>query len=750
MLRHFARLARQACAIGVVALLTACGGGGGGGGNSISISPRSLTFNAIQGSGTGAQTVTVRFKGAGVLVGYAPDVTPASWLYAYSGAATADTVQFTFAVDPYMPGGTHSTSVRFVTGNADGSDLKYVDMPVTLHVSDFTVGPTSFELSAIDGSTAEPAPANERSIMIAGTDLRWAAATDQSWIALDARSGNGPASLGFTLPGAAGLGLGTHVAHITVSEQNSGRQAVVTVTLVKRSPRLKVVPDPVAFVIDAQSTAADLALDLSVTDELDGGDVARAVDWTLAAPSVSWLQASGLSGDSASGSVLQLSLPVAGLRALANGTHSTTLDFTYTAADGTPGELHVPVTLDLALPRVTRVTPYVGIAGSADPVILRGMALTGTATGQVLFGDQASGTVEVVSDTELRVTPPALAAGRYPVSVANALGTPFTDAELVVIEPGPLTAASLVSANIKSRLHYDAERAILYVSDRVDDQVERYQHTAGSGWSALDPLTLPGLTDFALTPDGRKLIVTTETTVRSVDLAVEPLAAQTLHTSSDTFCGRYFALVNIANNNEALVHPKYANCSGYTSYFALNLDTLATRGLGSIYNASAATSADGRRIVMGGNGLSPAPSMSSFNASTGGVQSLGVSANVGALAVTRDAGRMLVNTSVYEGAVLKGQLASCSDSCANATMSPDGTRAYRYRVTAGSARYVDVFDLGVTLAADERFPVIASIAVADDPIGAGGGGVIYHVSPDGRTLFLAGGARILALPLPAP
>lgn len=743
------RAARYFLAAGLLAVLSACGGGGGGG-NSISISPTSLSFAGSQSSPAPAQAVDVSFNGDGVLVGYAPGVPQADWLYVEQGTTSAGRVRFWFSVNPYQAAGTYQTSIRFVTGNYDGTGVKYRDMRITYRVTDLAVSPNELSFAAVDGSTAQPTPAT-RSFNVAATGVNWTATSSQPWLVLGRTSGSGSGTVSFTL-NAAALAIGTHTANISVRNPATNDVAVLAVTLDKRAPRLVVVPDPVAFAIGAQSGAESLSLTATVTDELDGADASRAVDWTLAAPAAEWLQAAALSGNTVAGNTLELSLPTEALAGMPNGTYQTMLEFSYVSADDTQGDLFVPVTLTLNLPRVSRVAPFVAVAGASDKLILRGEALAGVTGQQVRFGGQSSTAVEVVSATELRVTPPALPEGTYPVWVDGPLGEALATASLAVVAPQTLTAATLPAAYFKRKIFYDASRSTLYVIDADGDKLERFQHTAG-GWGALAPLAIAGLNDFSPTPDGRKLIVVTNSTVASVDLSVEPLAAQTLHTITDTFCGRRFGLVNVTNNNEAIVYVQLGSCSGYTDYFGLNLDTLVKRPLDSVYNATMALSADGGRLVVGGNGLSPPPSVSYFSASTGTVKHVAVNDNVYAINVNRDAARTLLQeTRLYDSAFsLLGQFPACSGSCGGAALSPDGTRAYRLRVASPTQRYVDILDVGTPPAAGQAYPVLDSIAVSGNPTGNDYAFWIQgQVSPDGRTLFLAGQGAIVVVPLPAP
>jgi len=138
--------------------LTACGGGGGGGppGTSLSVSPTTVSFSAVEGSAApAATTIRATFVGDGVLVGYPPGATEASWLSVTEGASTTTTADVVLGVTDTLTVGTRTTTLRFVTGRTDGSDIKTVDVPVS-----YTVTKSDLDVSVNPGSLTFVAPAN--------------------------------------------------------------------------------------------------------------------------------------------------------------------------------------------------------------------------------------------------------------------------------------------------------------------------------------------------------------------------------------------------------------------------------------------------------------------------------------------------------------------------------------------------------------------------------------------------------------
>ena len=74
----------------------------------------------------------------------------------------------------------------------------------------------------------------------------------------------------------------------------------------------------------------------------------------------------------------------------------------------------------------------------------------------------------------------------------------------------------IASSGLKRSLTYDQLRDALYVVDKTGDVLRRFRHSAGA-WGA-DALSVAGVSDVGLTPDRRKLFVSsTNGTLRHVD-----------------------------------------------------------------------------------------------------------------------------------------------------------------------------------------------------------------------------------------
>lgn len=128
--------------------LISCGGGDDSGGsatstNTLTTNPTSLSYApAAAAPRIETKTLTATFSGDFVVLGYAPGVTPPSWV----GAVTTGTVSVvagknvvSFAIPVNATGlaaGSYSSSFRAVTGNGTSvetaTNIKFIEVPVTL------------------------------------------------------------------------------------------------------------------------------------------------------------------------------------------------------------------------------------------------------------------------------------------------------------------------------------------------------------------------------------------------------------------------------------------------------------------------------------------------------------------------------------------------------------------------------------------------------------------------------------------
>jgi hypothetical protein len=392
------------------------------------------------------------------------------------------------------------------------------------------------------------------------------------------------------------------------------------------------------------------------------------------------------------------------------------------------------------------VSPYIAVSGRPGTFVARGSGL-GAPTSEltVLIGDLEVGPLQPDDETQVKVEYPGLPAGRYPVSVQSS--TASVEAELVVVDPPVAQASVTFAQGPRSRLVYDAERQRLYAVNRDSHQIERYQ-SDGGGWTALPARTVPQLTDIALMPDGRSLIVLSRGAISQIHLEDESWTLFTQQPNPDPFCGSYFDEIAMGNDGKAMVIFNYAECSGFSTPFLYDGVTASfvSAPLGIFYDGNVAASADGTRVYAGSNGVSPAQSVASFDTrSWVGAASNPVAYNLYAVTVSGDASRVILqNTAVYDRALA---LLGFIPGGGVALASRDSTRAFVYRED-GQPR-VDVYDLNAEPGPGAFFPAVASIELSDEPNTSGGAYTVsMTTSPDDSLLVVSGSDAIVAIPVP--
>ncbi len=116
---------------------TACGGGGGssnGPSYSITVSQSSVTFSGVSGGDPLHQSIIVNFVGDGVVVGTLPGQTRPDWLTVSAPAQSASPVTVDISASTLVVPGSYSVTLRFATGKADGTNVVYKDVVVSLQL----------------------------------------------------------------------------------------------------------------------------------------------------------------------------------------------------------------------------------------------------------------------------------------------------------------------------------------------------------------------------------------------------------------------------------------------------------------------------------------------------------------------------------------------------------------------------------------------------------------------------------------
>ena len=216
---------RPGYAWGLLLLVFAgCGGGGGGdaGGGSAGASTNSISLGTSQlslvysgGSTATAQTVQVSFRGAGVVVATLPGQTQPAWLSVSAGASSSSNAAIVISADPSGLGpGSYSTTLRFATGDADGTHVVTRDLPVTFTYV-HTVSPDAVDTTGVAGGAAQAT-----TLTVVAGNIRWTASANVPWITLDRSSGTGTSAIVVTAAPAA-MAVGDYTGSISIVDDAS-------------------------------------------------------------------------------------------------------------------------------------------------------------------------------------------------------------------------------------------------------------------------------------------------------------------------------------------------------------------------------------------------------------------------------------------------------------------------------------------------------------------------------------------------
>jgi hypothetical protein len=702
----------------------------------LAVSPASIAVSMFQGGTAPAAVPLTVTDSAGGTYSIAVPV-GSSWI---TPSRTSGNVPDTVSISFLPTGASAGTYTGSVSVTSPGGQLV---VPVTLTVNRPAIHatPSSVSFSAVKQQPLLPMPQTVTlttdgglSIPYYGTGTTLWNETNTASTSVTVASAGGVDTAPTTVTigvATTGVALGIYQGTLTLTPTNGSTPVQIPVTYTVTGPSLQLSPSSVGFTATAATTAPDLVTTVAVSD------AGTSLVYTTAS-TMPWLAVGPASGSTQADPELVLSIVVPALAALPNGAHAAEVVVQYTEPSGGPMERRLPVTLDLALPRVRLVAPHTELSGASAEVILRGSGLAGASA--VAFDASPASSFVVVSDTEIRATHAALPAGTARVTAGPSawlgldLGTTFT-----VIDPVSLPSAAVSSPSTKNALVYDDVRATVFAAS--PGVVERYR--AASGW-ARETLALPSVNDIALSPDGSLLLAVASTHLWNIDpdsFTLDPTPATTLTGYWATEPRR----LAFANDGRAVLVDAGTAFAETATWDPLT-GILFTRPYpNGFYDGAVGAPRDGRQVVLLGSGLSPSQRIETYDAGTGTFIKSSVEMNGTGISMGRDATRVMV-TQLYgtpwildpSYATLGGLAAAC-----DAVLAPDGTRAYTVDASTGRVR---VFDLAAAPVAG-YFPEIGTaggIAPAADP----GSGVRVALSADGRTLFLAGSLRLVVFPLP--
>jgi len=550
---------------------------------------------------------------------------------------------------------------------------------------------------------------------------------------------------GGTAPGSLSLGVsttdlppGTYFAHVLLaSADRVGREFIVEYSVSPSSLTLS--PAAASFTIDSNSLPSALSKTVTV------GATGSALSWT-ALSSQPWISVSPTSG--LSGTPITVSLDAAQIGTFDPGTRSAPITFSYTSQSGIPTRATLPVTLNLLLPKVNYVSPYVELPNTSTEVILRGSGFSNATGLNVMFGGTpvSISNANVISDTEIRVSHPSLAAGKYLVAIPNQLGLTRSRASLVVAAPPTFTAVAVPSSLQRDRIIYDAERVAAYTNNNFSagaggtPRIERNRLVAGN-W-VTDSLVLNGSPlDIAMSPDGLELIAITPSTLYHIDLGNWTISLQFDISTVVSVPQNVATFVHLAmgNDGNALVFAHGAP----QRVFVYNVLTTHTFAPLVTFNdffdtvIAPVSSIDGRRILVGTGSPS---NLYYFDTSLARMIPAVPGFGTNRLAYDRTGTNSLIDGTAYNRQFQV--LGTGGINLSHAAISPDGTRGYGV-VPGENPSILRTYDL--TNPIGGVFSEIGTgITLPDLP----GEFLAIGITPDGRTVFVSGEKNFIVQPLP--
>ncbi len=398
-------------------------------------------------------------------------------------------------------------------------------------------------------------------------------------------------------------------------------------------------------------------------------------------------------------------------------------------------------------PEIRFVAPYLGMAGRAGTLRARGRGfLAAGGKAAIAIGDLHIGPVDPDSDTQVTLSYPALPEGRYPVTLVDPQGIGPLNAELVVVTPPAFSYQAISAPGPRRRLVYDAERQMIYGVNRPGQQLDRFAYTGGT-WSALAPHIIPQLTDIAMSPNGRTLVVLDQDAISEASLISDPFVLVPHAAIPDPLCGAFFDQAMAANNGKFFVVTHLTQCADTGIPDAYLYDTLdhSLRRTTEFYRGLAGGSADGSRVFIGDSGLPHAFPVVIFDALNNTVSDSVVDLDLTAITVSGDASRVILqNRFVYNRALtLTGNLPPSGVVLA----SRDASRAFIYVEDTGGQR-LDVYNLNGPLQSGALYPLLRTIALPDSAHGGTGPHppVTMTSSLDDDTVFISGDGKLLVVP----
>ncbi len=405
------------------------------------------------------------------------------------------------------------------------------------------------------------------------------------------------------------------------------------------------------------------------------------------------------------------------------------------------------------------IAPYGQPTGRTNRFVVRGVFTAEDLAGGLDVDGRVPVTATLLNQRALELHVPPLAGDGF-LHLVNAMGLSDTTLFLDVGTPGPLPAAFWPIPGEKRGLSYDPLRRAVLVANAGQETLHRYA-LVGTAWTASQR-SIDDLQDLGMTLDGATLLATTQECVLFLD-PVTLADSQSVLCPGGLFTSPRSAGIPVTNDERAwLVQPGGGTFPLRPFLYEFRVFPQIPPQYALPYETALSLSRDGERLLVSQiDGLYPVPPVISMDASEGALRGAPYDVPFFRRASQSDDGRrvLLDAARVYDRAfALIGNVeAPGTWLTVGGVLSPDGARAYVLAYPAdwegAGAPHprIIVYDTSGPPASGP-LPGLGSFPVSDYPTcrsaAAGCADVQMVVSPDERTLFIAGNAGVAILPIP--
>lgn len=432
-----------------------------------------------------------------------------------------------------------------------------------------------------------------------------------------------------------------------------------------------------------------------------------------------WINFEPSTGSVNSESNLTLQLVESEMNKLEYGEHIATVSLR--AQDPLLPSVEISITLNQIFPKINYVSPYVAYEDTVDEeyVVLTGVGFNNL-TQDILFGDLAALSINIVNDHIIHVIPPALSSGEYEISLSSDVNTQFSDALLIVKDSLPIPDSSITSdIEIVERVIYDDEREVIFAVHCYFCHTEYggtssviYRFEYNDTWN-MTSHRYENLFDIAMSPDGKELLVVSSDTLYHVN----PETMETIKTVDLPF------QINGSSGQVATLNTGELMFVENRQVYSLIDGTFsASPNQGRVVGIS--VSPDKGFAVTGDTNNPDINPLRFYNTELGSwVNTTSGTYHNGRSTHQRHGEVSLISSMLYDKHLnLLGEMPVASDS---AVMSPDGRYVYALNYLA---KNIQVFDISIPAAYVELAPIEISYP----------GVARLAISLDGNNLFLVG------------